>query len=166
MKHFVRALLVLLFLILQSTFCHFIKIMGVMPDLVLAYIIALALTSDSIIYSGAYGLAAGLLWDIMWSRVFGIQSLLFMYIAVLAYRAGEYMYKKDLSVCVVFTLICTIPVKSIFYIAGFVLEYDASFWHAFFRTIIPAAAYTAICQVIIYQICLKVKGIGQERSGV
>ena len=165
MKHFVRALLVLVFLILQSTLCHFIKIMGVMPDLVLAYIIALALTSDSILYAGTYGLAAGLLLDIMWSRVFGIQSLLLMYIAVLAYRAGEYMYKKNLSVCMVFTLVGTVLVKSIFYITGFVLEYDASFWHAFFRTIIPAAAYTSICQVIIYHICLKVKGMVKERSG-
>lgn len=164
MKHFIRALLVLIFLILQSTFCHFIKITGVMPNLVLAYVIALALTSDNIMYAGAFGLAAGLLWDILWSRVFGIQSLTFMYIAILAYRAGEYMYRKNLTVCVIFTLTGTILAESILYITGFVLTYEASFWHAFFRTIIPSAAYTAIIQVVIFQICLKVKHIGKERS--
>ena len=164
MKHFIRALLVLVFLILQSTFCHFIKIWGIMPNLVLAYIISLALTSDDIMYAGAFGLAAGLLWDIMWSRVFGVRSLLFMYIAILAYRAGEYMYRKNLSVCVIFTLVGTILTESIFFATGFILKHNASFWHAFFRTIVPSAAYTAALQIIIYKMCLKIRNIGKERG--
>ena len=164
MKHFIRAVLVLLFLMLQSTLCHFIKIWDVMPNLVLAYIISLALTSDDIMYAGAFGLIAGLLWDITWGRIFGIRALLFMYIAILAYRAGEYVYRKNISVCVIFTLIGTILTESIFFATNFVLDHNASFWHAFFRTIVPSAAYTSALQLIIYKICLKIKGIGKERS--
>lgn len=165
MKHFIRAFLVLLFFILQSTLCHFIKIWDVMPNLLLAYTISLALTSEDIMYAGVFGLVSGLLWDITWSRIFGIRALLFMYIAILVYIAGEYMYKKNVSVCVFFTLAAAIITESIFFATNFVLKHGASFWHAFFRTVVPSAAYTAALQMIIYKICVKIRRSGQERSG-
>ncbi|MBO4896942.1 MAG: rod shape-determining protein MreD [Clostridia bacterium] len=164
MKHFIRAVLVLVFLILQSTFCQFIKIWDIMPNLVLAYIISLALTSDDIMYAGGFGFAAGLLWDITWGRVFGVRTLLFMYIAILAYRAGEYVYRKNISVCVIFTLVGAVITESIFFAANFILTHNASFWQSFFRTIVPSAAYTAAFQLVIYNLCLKISKMGKERS--
>lgn len=149
MRHVLKSALILLAFVIQCTWVQYINILGVTPNIVLALVIAMGLISEPV-ESGAYGFAAGVLWDLMWGRVFGVNALLFMYIALLVRMLMEFMYKKGIFVAVSLTFISCILYEVLFFLLSFVIWGERGFLYVFLRIIIPSAAYTGMVQILIF----------------
>ena len=156
MRHFLKAVLLFVLLILQSTVCRYLEIMNITPNLMLAFMVAAVLTSKSISEAGIYGFVTGLVYDLVWGRVFGIETLLFMYLALLLFYISEYMYKKNLFLSVWLTFLTSVIAETVVFVLCFVIFGKATFWYTFFARIIPCAAYTALAEIIVYEIAVKI----------
>lgn len=141
---------------------HFLGIMGVVPNILLAAAVSVALCSGSGKQALIYGLAAGAIYDIAWGRIFGLHALLFMYIAVAVYYAAGYVYKKNITVCVLFAFLASLLHDIIFFAVSFLLFGKGQFLYVLFRIIIPAAAYTAFIQIFVYMLVRKVNTAGDK----
>lgn len=162
MRHFLKALILCICLILQSTIFQFLGIRGIVPNLLLAGVISVAMTAGSDLEALGYGLGAGVVYDLLWGRVFGINALLMMYIAVGAYYAAGYVYRKNITVGAAFAFLASLIYDILFYVLSFTIFGNGKFLFVMFRIIIPAAAYTAVLQVIIYPVIGKVQRIDSE----
>lgn len=166
MQHILKGIIILLALVLQSTLCRFIEIFGVAPNIVFAAVAAISLCTKKGPEAGAYGLFAGVLWDLLWGRVFGVHALLMMYSALAIYFLSGFLYKKNLLTAVLFTLGASIVYEAVFYIVTFSIWGNADFSYAVFRIIIPSAAYTAAFQILVYPLIKRVSAIQLGRGGV
>lgn len=164
MQVVLKFVLIFLAFIIQGTWVQYIGILGVTPNAVLALIIALALVSEPF-EAGAYGFAAGALWDLMWGRVFGIHTLLFLYVALLARAFIELMYKKGLSVVIVITFLAAIFYETVFFFLSFFIWGETGFLYVMLRIIIPSAAYTGVAQILIYSVTDALPLTRHERGG-
>ena len=162
MRHFWNALILIISLILQSTVAHFLGIMGVIPNILLAGAVSIALCAESGLEALLYGLGAGVIYDIAWGRIFGVHALLMMYIAVGVYFASDFVYKKNITVCVLFAFLASLIHDIIFFAGSFMLFGNGQFLYVLFRIIIPAAAYTAFIQIFVYMLVRKVNRRGEE----
>lgn len=141
---------------------HFLGIMGVVPNILLAAAASVVLCSNSPMQALIYGLASGVIYDLAWGRVFGIHALIFMYIAVSLYFAADYVYKKNITVCVLFAFLASLLHDIIFFAVSFLLFGKGNFLYVLFRIMIPAAAYTAFIQIFVYMLVKKVNRAGER----
>ena len=150
MKHVIKGTLIFLVLILQNTFASHIEILGAAPSFILVLMVAFAINNDSIYESIIYSVICGALMDIFWGRVFGLYTVLMMYSGVAVYYADEYIYKRSVVKVAVITFLVSVVIESIFYAASFTMFGEGRFIYMFFRTIVPAGAYNAILQAVLY----------------
>lgn len=164
MRHFLNILILCLSLILQSTVFQFLGIMGVVPNILLTGVVSIALCADNEFEALFYGLGAGIVYDIVWGRIFGIHALLMMYIALGVFRAAGYVYRKNITVGVLFGFLASLIYDLAFFAVSFALFGKGNFFYVVLRIIIPAAAYTAFIQIFMYMIIRKVRSIKLKRG--
>lgn len=163
MRHAVKSAILIAVFILQNSLTNYIEVLGIIPSFVIVLMVAYSLSSTSVKESLIYSLSTGVLMDVMWGRVFGLWSVLFMYAGVAVYFAGEYLYKHTTSKAVILTFLSTLFIETVFYLASFTLFGDSEFWYELFRVIIPAGAYNAILQAVFYGLIRK--AIPKEKRG-
>lgn len=150
MKHVKKAIIIFLALILQNTLGGQFEVLGIKPSLFIVATVTVSLSCENPWESLIYGLAAGVLFDILWGRVFGVMTILLMYTAVAVYYVEEFLYKKTVVEAVTITLLGTIIIETVFYGANFALFGEGDFIYVILRIIIPGAAYNAIVQAILF----------------
>ncbi len=165
MRHILKVFMLLMALVIQSTWIKYTEILGVTPNLVLALVVAMGLISEPV-EAGTYGFAAGVLWDLMWGRVFGVNALLFMYIVLLGRALIELMYKKGLFVSVMITFFSAILYEILFFLISFAIWGETGFLYLILRIIIPSSAYTAAVGIPVFGLVnLLLLGRGERGGG-
>jgi rod shape-determining protein MreD len=157
MRNLYKALLLFIIFLIQPPLSDFIRILGIAPNLLLCAAIAAALTAPGPCEAALFGLGAGALYDIMWGRVFGVNALFMMYICIAVFYTAAYIYRKTVISCVVITFCGALLFELVFYAVSFFIWGSHNIQYFILRVIIPAAAYTAFFQLIIYPITPKVK---------
>ena len=89
-RHFRSALLVLLLLLVQTTFIPLLSLGGMVPDLILIWVILVAIQRGQVEASIA-GFLAGLLQDLVSTQLFGLAALT----KTLAGFMGGYFYNEN-----------------------------------------------------------------------
>lgn len=156
MKHVILGAIMFAAFILQNVITSHIEILGIAPSLMLVLIVAYALFSDNVWESVIYSAVGGALCDILWGRVFGFGFILMIYVGVGVYYAGEYFYKHTPAKAAILTFLATLILESVFYAANFTLFGDGRFLYVFFRIIVPAGAYNAVIQILVYSVLASV----------
>lgn len=135
MKKVLTYITLVLFAVIQTASGRYIKIFGVLPNLVLTFTILYSLTNGSF-RAGVLGLVAGLIIDSLSSSAFGLNALLLMYTAIIAsYFSRKFYYENKLaSFCGVY--IYTAIYESILLIFTQVIFSKAPFFSVFFRFIL------------------------------
>jgi len=82
MKYVWKALGIYLAFLIQSLMLENVKIFDCSPDLLIAAVIVIAV-SEPFVPASILGAFAGLLQDVMYGEVFGIEILLYMYLALI-----------------------------------------------------------------------------------
>lgn len=166
MRYTVKAIFLILMFIIQSTLAQHMSIFGVTPNLLLAAVVAVALSSEPA-EAACLACGTGVVFDLMFGRVFGMSTLLFTYIALLSRAMLELMYEKTLISTMFITFLAMILYQCINLFLGFVIWGEGDFVFLFFRMILPCAAYTALMQIIIYFVNEKLPftdGVRGERT--
>ncbi|MBE7062561.1 MAG: rod shape-determining protein MreD [Ruminococcaceae bacterium] len=149
MRHIWKTLVLLLALVIDSALGSYIGILDISPSFLLVTVIAMAMAGE-FAEAGIYGLAAGVLWDLLWGRTFGFYSLLYLYAALGARAFLEMVYKNTPVITAGITFAASLLCEAVLCLVNFTIWGQGNFWYDLFRYIIPTAAYTAIVQMLLF----------------
>jgi len=153
-KVIIYVICILAFLVLQSTFAMSIELFGVRPNLLIVFIISVALLRGRV--EGAYvGFFTGLGQDIFTGKILGFYALLGLYLGLLIGSINKRLYRENFLVIIFFTFISSILYETIVFIFGVYLFTKDSYFKALGEVILPEAAYNVIASIFIYILVIK-----------
>ena len=149
----IRVVLILLELVvcflLQSTVMPAVSLAGVVPDLLLILVIAVAYTRGRV--AGMLtGFAAGLLTDAYFGGLLGLCALFYLCIGYLAGYAQKIYDERDYTLPMLMILAGEFVYSFAYYIAFFLLRSRTEFGYYFIHLILPRMVYTVLAAVVLY----------------
>lgn len=108
MKYVWKSLGLYLAFLIQSLVLENLKIFSCSPDLLIAVVIIIAVSED-FVPASVFGAFAGLLLDVMYGEVFGINILLYMYLALIVSIASN---SKSTNSPLIMSWVCFISVAA------------------------------------------------------
>lgn len=146
---------ILLFLayVLQSAFFNVISYNGITVDLILLITIFLSILYDK--YAILYGFCSGLFLDLASGSFLGIHTFTFLILCILINRLAQFIYKENIFLPLVASLVATILNDFMIAILIFLLGYDYNIWQVF-NNIIVTLIYNLIFTYPIYFVVVKV----------
>lgn len=164
-KVIVKGVFMFLIYILQSSIFSSLSIRGVKPDFLLAAVIAIALQSGDI-EGGIYGLFIGLLQDIHFGYILGINAFGKF---VTGYLTGYYtriLFKSDILLPFVVTFVGSIMHEVIMMITMHFIEFRHPFLPLVWKLVIPYALFNSVICVFIYNILRRIENSFFKHKGV
>lgn len=134
---------------LQSTVFQYISIMGIKPNLMLILIISISLLKDKKV-GGYVGLSAGLLQDILFGNVIGINGLIYFLIGYTVGLFNGSMFKGNPLVPFLVTFISTIFSNIMYFIFYYFSSADITFVRMLTNIALIEAIYNSILSVFIF----------------
>lgn len=157
MKTLVISGLLLLNVILEATLFQFLRIGGIKPDIVIVLIVSYAILEGGA-YSAAIGLASGLLIDILYGRILGVNAISYMITGYLLGQAHENVFKDSILPPALFNFAAIIIYQHIYflimYLTGNLLHDGISYTYILVRVILPQGIYNAIFGAVLYRVFL------------
>lgn len=148
-------LLIMVCFLLQCTLFQGLSFGGIVPNLLII------LTSSFGFMRGEkegliIGFICGLLCDICFGDVVGLQALLMMYIGFLNGKFSGIFYPEDIKLPMVLIVVSDLSFSVVSYILMFLLRGRLHFPYYFRAVILPEMVYTTVVTLILYPIILKV----------
>jgi rod shape-determining protein MreD len=153
----VYALCIFLIIVLQSTLVDYITIYNVKPNLLLVFIVSVALLRGSI-EGAVVGFFAGLVQDMLFGKNIGFYALLGMYLGLVNGSINRRLYKESFAVAIFFTFVSTIAYEGLVYVLNslkLIIEGQTNFIYALRGIILPEAFYNSFMTVFIYFFAIK-----------
>ncbi len=152
MKKIVFPFIFLLFLVsIQNSLFEFVRIFGVKPDIVLTFIICYTLINGNP-RGTVMGIAGGMLKDVFFGGVFGLNSIACMICAYLIGIVEEKVYKDNIFIPSIFTFLGTILKELIVFALLFVTRLNhENFIESLTSVILPEAIYNAVLAAILFK---------------
>ena len=152
---------ILLFLayVLQSAFFNVISYNGITVDLILLITIFLSILYDK--YAILYGFCSGLFLDLASGSFLGIHTFTFLILCILINRLAQFIYKENIFLPLVASLVATILNDFMIAVLIFLLGYDYNIWQVF-NNIIVTLIYNLIFTYPVYFVVVKVNDKLQE----
>ena len=149
MRRIIEILAVIICFLLQCTFFHAISFAGIVPNLLII------LTSCAGFIGGRRdgmitGFAAGLLTDIFYGRLIGVNALIFLYIGYVNGFGNRVFYPEDVKFPMVFIALSDIACLFLQYFFGFLFRARLELPYYFAHIMIPEIIYTMVVTIIIY----------------
>lgn len=149
MKYAAYFLISLIFFILQSTFGQYIEIAGIVPNIMLAFIVCTAYTG-----SAEKGLILGIVIGLMQDCFFGyyIGCNIFLY-GTIGYTTGvlsQNLYKDNIATAVLFIVIATLFYNFGFFVLNILLKGHTDFIGYIYMRILPEIVYNAIIMAPVF----------------
>lgn len=136
--------------ILDNSIVPFFSIKGVYPSLLFTFAIAYSLVNkkERVIF---IGVVSGILQDIFFFHGFGINSLLNLFLCLLASFIGEGIVKNKRLIPVIFTLFITVikymGVFIIFYLLDIHIQFSKSVIMGIYNSIVMFFAYKLVINI-------------------
>ncbi|OGO76644.1 MAG: rod shape-determining protein MreD [Clostridiales bacterium GWB2_37_7] len=157
MKTLVVSVLVLLNLVLETTLFQFLRIGGIKPDFVIMLIVSYAILEGGA-FSAGIGLTSGLLIDILFGRILGVNAFSYMITGYILGQAHENVFKDSILPPALFNFAAVIVYQHIYfliiYLTGNLMNEGISYTYILFRIILPQGIYNAVFGAIIYRFLL------------
>ena len=165
MKRLVEALFVIVCFLLQSTIFHYAGFAGIVPNLMIIITSIFGFMegrSDGMVV----GFVSGLLIDIFYGNVLGLNALIFLFIGYGNGVANRGFYPDDIKFPLLFISISDIVYLIMTYLSGFLLRARFNLGYYFLHLILPELVYTIIVSLFIYLavrwILLRIEGRFEE----
>lgn len=147
-------IIIILNFILQTTVFKHFSIMGVSPNTTLIMVVIFALLRGK--YSGAFvGLTAGLLQDIFFGKVIGINALIYFLIGYTVGLLDDKVFKENLILPFLTMLGSTLTYHIVYYFFMVFLSIDISFTIMLKDITLIEMIYNSILTILIYRRVLK-----------
>lgn len=155
MKRVVEALAIIICFLLQSTLFHYAAFAGIVPNLMII------ITSIFGFMEGrtdgmVVGFISGLIIDIFYGNLIGLNALIFMYIGFGNGIANRGFYPDDIKFPLLFISVSDLVYLILTYLTGFILRARFNVGYYFLHLMLPELVYTVIVSLFIY---LAVRGI-------
>ena len=150
-KIFASGLFIISLYLLQSTLFSMFSIGGIRPNLLIIATASLGFLGGK--RTGIYaGFFSGLLIDIGFSSVYGLNMLLYMYIGFLCGTFKKVLFPKDIKFPLLFIAGSDLIYNIVFYFFRFFFRGRFNITFYFFDIILPEVVYTTIMACIIYPV--------------
>ncbi|MBO4415019.1 MAG: rod shape-determining protein MreD [Lachnospiraceae bacterium] len=142
--------ILILYLMQTSVFTSFM-LAGVVPDLLLIPVVAVAFTRGS--NKGMVtGFICGLLIDITYSSFIGLFALMYMFIGFLTGFAHKIYDENDYTIPVILISVSELVYNLLYYVFFYFLKGKLNFGFYLYRFMIPKVIYTVFVSLILYRI--------------
>lgn len=140
---------ILLFLLLQSTLLQYIRIYNVIPNLLVVFIILVALIRGNV-EGGVVGFFAGLALDMLFGSLLGFYALLGMYLGIAVGSVNRRLYRENILVVVFFTFAATVIYETVVYFLNTFMSGNINLIFPLTGIILPEAVYNSAAAIFIY----------------
>lgn len=141
----------LLCFLLQSTVMPAFSMAGVVPDLLLILVIAVAYTKGRV--AGMLtGFAAGLLTDVCFGELVGLCALFYLCIGYLAGYSVKIYDERDYMLPLLMIAAGEFLYSFAYYVTRFLLRSRTEFGYYFIHVILPRMVYTVLVAALLYPI--------------
>lgn len=142
-------------LIIQSTVLPLLMMKGVCPDLLLVVVVSYALLSGKEKGLGV-GFCTGLLQDLAFGNIFGINTLSKMAIGYVFGLAERKVFKENVLLPVAATAVATVLHSLVMFMMLFLLGYKVDLLAAIMNNIVPLVGYNVIIAIPVHHIVYRV----------
>ena len=151
MKHFITAIIIILNLLIQSTFLHSIEIINIIPNTAIIIIVSFAFMRGE--DEGAIiGFIIGLLQDVFFGQYIGMNALLGMLTGFFCGKFNEDFFTENLLIPLAMISISTFVYEIVFYVFNVLILGYTDILYFLQMVILPEVAYTALVSVFLYKI--------------
>lgn len=146
MKKVLTYITLILFVVIQTGLGKYIRFFGVLPNLVLTFVVVYSMT-NGMVRAAVVGLVGGLFLDSTSYGVFGMNGLMLMYTAlIISYFSAKFYYEnKTASFCGV--LIYSALYESVLLIVTQVIYAKSPFLYVFGRYILLESLINALISI-------------------
>jgi len=145
--------------LLQSTIIDYIKIMNVKPNLLLAFIVVVAILRGNV-EGTVIGFICGLCHDVISGKMIGVFALLGLYIGLLIGSVNKRLYRENVLIAVFFTFVY----EYVFYFFNLFLRGKGDLIFPLKNVILPEAVYNSVLSILIFIIMIKLHYTFEEAS--
>jgi rod shape-determining protein MreD len=142
-------------LVLQNTIFSSIEIFGEVPNTALVLVLVISLLKGRFVGS-IYGVFVGLLADILYSSVIGINSLILFFVGYYTGFAKDSFSRDNLLTPVIFTILATIFYNAMYVLIIYFLTADVSLKLILQNIFSFEIVYNVIFAIIYYKILSKI----------
>lgn len=152
MKRFITmAIMILLCFLLQTTVFQSLVLAGEVPNLILILVVAFAYMRGR--KEGMYiGFASGLLIDLVYGDVVGLNAVLFVVVGYLVGICNEIYYRDELSVPIILIAISDFGFNFAYYVLHFLLRGRLQVFYYIWHIIMPEVVYTVLVACVLYRL--------------
>lgn len=148
-KGVIIGLIIVANLILQSTLLQYFKIYNVLPNTALILVISFAMYSGK--NKGAIiGLCVGILQDIIFGRVIGLNAFVYMLIGYFVGLINRKVFKDNLLIPVALTAVGTVLYETVNMLFLYFLKYRIELFNVFKKMLVVEVLYNSIFSILIY----------------
>jgi len=166
MRAIIVSLIVFINFILQSTLFGYIEFFGIRPNTALIIVVSVAILRSDI--DGAItGFFAGLLQDIVFGRVIGLNALLYMCIGAVCGKPFKDFYRENYFLPIFLAVGATFFYEFAIFVATFLFRGRLDMPFYFQRIILPSLAYNAFLAFPLYRVLYSINKAleAQENAG-
>lgn len=151
----IYAAFLFLLLILQSTLLGYVSIYNVKPNLLVIFVVSVALLRGD--KEGAVvGFFAGLMLDMAFGKLLGFYALLGMYLGFAVGSVNKRLYRDNFFVILFFTFVSTALYESSVHILSTLMTGTTDIIWTFTMKILPEAIYNSIVSILIFSVVKKI----------
>lgn len=158
-------ILIFVIVLLQATFADYIKIYYVKPNLMIVFIISVALLRGNI--EGAIiGFSMGLSQDIVSGKLLGFYALLGLLLGLIVGSVNKRLYRENFFVILFFTFISSVVYEWVVYFLNTVFTSKVDLLFPLRNVILPEAIYNCGVSIFIYIMVIKLNDRFQSSKKV
>lgn len=158
MKNFLKilkyAITIIVLCSFQVSFCNYLSIGNIKPNIVFSFVIAISIINGPIT-GGIIGLICGFFMDSLSSGTYIINSITYMYLAVIFGILNINYLRNNIGVAVIFTFIGTLIVETSIHFIHFSIWGVSNSIYALINPTLFIAIYTTIFSAPLYYFSLK-----------
>ena len=139
---------------LQVSLCNYLAIANIKPNLVIPFVISVSILNGPVT-GGIIGLSCGIFIDALSSGTLIINSLTYMYLAVISGILNINYLRKNFGVVVMFTFMGVIVCEACVHFIHFALWGSSNFFISLINPILLISLYSIVYTIPIYYITKK-----------
>lgn len=157
----VSIILIVICFLLQTTFFRGLAFGGIVPNLLIILAASFGFMRGE--KTGlVIGFFCGLLADIFFGNVLGLNAMIYMYIGYANGKFHQIFFPDDIKLPLCLILISDMAYGFLYYVTLFLMRSRFHISYYFMHVILPEAVYTILVTLLLYPLVLKINKILEE----
>lgn len=154
MTVFILIVLMLLNFFLQSSLLPYLSVFGVVPNTSIILILCIALFKGNN-YGAIFGLFIGLLQDIVFSPIIGINAFIYFFLGYFVGSIENRLIRGNMFIPILFSILAVIYYNFSYYVFTYFLSQEIPFLSFARQVLLTEIIYTTILSIPIYKMFSK-----------